>query len=103
MDNYQAMSDTAASAPIAASYAPGGSRLAGQNLFLVGFLVMFLELACIRWFGPHYRWFFRIARASWSAREIGADWYNGARHLDEQPTSRLVARWLRSVVLGGKS
>ena len=44
------MSDIAASAPTAASYAPGASRLAGQNLFLVGFLVMFLELACIRWF-----------------------------------------------------
>src|SRR5258708_28983547 len=44
------MSDTATSAPTTASYAPGASRLAAQNLFLVGFLVMFLELACIRWF-----------------------------------------------------
>src|SRR5438046_1601739 len=25
-------------------------RLRGHNLFLVGFLVLFLELACIRWF-----------------------------------------------------
>jgi hypothetical protein len=44
------MSETAASAPIAASYTQAASRLAGYNLFLVGFLVMFLELACIRWF-----------------------------------------------------
>src|ERR1700730_11085265 len=44
------MSQTAASAPGTASYAPAASRLAGYNLFLVGLLVMFLELACIRWF-----------------------------------------------------
>src|SRR4030088_769753 len=44
------MSQTAAYAPGTASYAPAASRLAGYNLFLVGFLVMFLELACIRWF-----------------------------------------------------
>jgi hypothetical protein len=44
------MFETAVSAPINASDTPAASRLAGYNLFLVGFLVMFLELACIRWF-----------------------------------------------------
>jgi hypothetical protein len=28
-------------------------KLAGYNLFLVGFLVLFLELACIRWFAAY--------------------------------------------------
>ena len=47
------MSQTAASAPGTASYAPAASKLAAYNLFLVGFLVMFLELACIRWFAAN--------------------------------------------------
>src|SRR5579862_7233186 len=29
------------------------ARLQGINLFLVGFLVLFLELACIRWFAAY--------------------------------------------------
>src|SRR5260370_31145386 len=29
------------------------SRLSAINLFLVGFLVLFLELACIRWFASY--------------------------------------------------
>jgi len=33
--------------------APLGARRQGFNLFLVGFLVLFLELACIRWFAAH--------------------------------------------------
>jgi hypothetical protein len=47
------MSQMAASAPQAASDAPAAARLAGQNLCLVGFLVVFLELACIRWFAAN--------------------------------------------------
>ena len=46
------------------------------------------------------RLFFRIARISRRAQEIGVDWYNGARHLDELPTRRLIARWARAVLLG---
>jgi Spermine/spermidine synthase domain len=42
-----------ASAPATASYAPAASMRAGYDLFLVGFLVMFLELACIRWFAAY--------------------------------------------------
>ena len=32
------------------AWLPGAIRLPGLKLFLVGFLVLFLELACIRWF-----------------------------------------------------
>jgi SAM-dependent methyltransferase len=35
------------------SGAPLSARKQGFNLFLVGFLVLFLELACIRWFAAH--------------------------------------------------
>lgn len=59
-----------------------------------------LAFAARHFYGPHYRWFFKVARASRSAHEIGVDWYNGARHLDELPTHRIVARWIRAVLLG---
>jgi len=47
------MSQTLASAPATDSYAQAASKRAGYDLFLVGFLVMFLELACIRWFAAN--------------------------------------------------
>jgi hypothetical protein len=47
------MSQAPASAPAADSYAQAASKRAGYDLFLVGFLVMFLELACIRWFAAY--------------------------------------------------
>jgi 2-polyprenyl-6-methoxyphenol hydroxylase-like FAD-dependent oxidoreductase len=59
-----------------------------------------LAFAARHFYGPHYRLWFRIARASRTAAEIGVDWYNGARHLDELPTYRIVGRWLRSVLSG---
>jgi geranylgeranyl reductase family protein len=59
-----------------------------------------LAFAARHFYGQHHRVFFRVARASRRAHEIGVDWYNGARHLDELPTHRLVARWLRAVLLG---
>ncbi len=37
----------------AAMAAPSETRLQAVNLFLVGFLVLFLELACIRWFAAY--------------------------------------------------
>ena len=66
----------------------------------VGRKLQKLAFAARHFYGPHYRWFFRIARTSRSAHEIGVDWYNGARHLDELRTYRIVGRWLRSVLLG---
>lgn len=58
-----------------------------------------LAFAARHFYSPHHRLFFRIARVSRRAREIGVDWYNGARHLDELPTRRLIARWARAVLL----
>ncbi len=59
-----------------------------------------LAFAARHFYGPHHSLFFRIAGVSRHAREIGVDWYNGARHLDEVPTRRLIARWARAVLLG---
>jgi len=57
-----------------------------------------LALAARHFYSPHHRLFFRIAGISRRAQEIGVDWYNGARHLDEVPTRRLIARWARAVL-----
>jgi flavin-dependent dehydrogenase len=59
-----------------------------------------LAFAARHFYGPHSRLFFRIAGVSRRAQEIGVDWYNGARHLDEMPTHHLIARWARAVLLG---
>jgi hypothetical protein len=59
-----------------------------------------LAFAARHFYGPHSRLFFRIACVSRRAQEIGVDWYNGARHLDEMPTRQLIARWARAVLLG---
>ena len=59
-----------------------------------------LAFAARHFYGRHHRLFFRIAQASRRASEIGVDWYNGARHLDEEATHRIVARWIRAVLLG---
>ncbi|MGC2303116.1 NAD(P)/FAD-dependent oxidoreductase [Candidatus Binatus sp.] len=58
-----------------------------------------LAFAARHFYSPHHRLFFRVARISRRAREIGVDWYNGARHLDELPTRSLIARWARAVLL----
>jgi menaquinone-9 beta-reductase len=58
-----------------------------------------LGFASRRFYGPRHRLFFRLAGISRRAREIGVDWYNGARHIDEVPTARLFAMWLKSVLL----
>jgi flavin-dependent dehydrogenase len=65
----------------------------GRKLAKLGF-------AARHFYGAHYRWFFRIARVSRTAQEVGVDWYNGARHLDELPTRNLLARLARGVLLG---
>ncbi|HUO04475.1 MAG TPA: NAD(P)/FAD-dependent oxidoreductase [Candidatus Binataceae bacterium] len=57
-----------------------------------------LAFAARHFYGPHSRWFFRLAMVSRRAREIGIDWSNGAHHLDELPVSTLLARWAWSVL-----
>src|SRR5208282_5920679 len=59
-----------------------------------------LAFAARHFYGRHHRLFFRLARISRRAQELGVDWYNGARHIDEAPTRRLMARWARAVLLG---
>ncbi|MGB9380889.1 NAD(P)/FAD-dependent oxidoreductase [Candidatus Binatus sp.] len=59
-----------------------------------------LAFAARHFYSPHHKLFFRIASVSRRAQEIGVDWYNGARHLDEMPTRHLIARWARAVLLG---
>jgi menaquinone-9 beta-reductase len=77
---------------------PGYDRALHQGA--VGRKLGKLAFAARHFYGPNYRLWFRIARASRTAAEIGVDWYNGARHLDELPTYRIVGRWLRSVLSG---
>jgi flavin-dependent dehydrogenase len=57
-----------------------------------------LAFAARHFYGPRHRLFFRLAGVSRRAREIGVDWYNGTRHLDEVTTPRLLGMWLKSVL-----
>ena len=59
-----------------------------------------LAFAARHFYGPRHRLWFRIAKLSRRAQEIGVDWYNGARHLDEAPTRRLIARLSRAILFG---
>jgi len=78
--------------------------LRGYDLALhegaVGKKLSKLAFAARHFYGPRHRLFFLIAGISRRGQEIGVDWYNGARHLDELPTWRVIARWARSVLLG---
>ena len=72
-------------------YLDGDSAaLAGYDRALhdgaVGKKLSKLAFAARHFYGPHHKLFFRIASVSRRAQEIGVDWYNGARHLDEMPT-----------------
>ncbi|HTR61225.1 MAG TPA: NAD(P)/FAD-dependent oxidoreductase [Candidatus Binataceae bacterium] len=66
----------------------------------IGWKLRKLAFAARHFYGPYHRAFFRLSRASRRAQEIGLDWYNGARHLDEAWTATLVARWAGSVLFG---
>ncbi|MFZ0660424.1 MAG: hypothetical protein WAM05_17025, partial [Candidatus Binataceae bacterium] len=59
-----------------------------------------LAFAARHFYGPRHRMYFRMARMSGRARDIGVDWYNGAHHTDERPTRTLVTRWLREILFG---
>jgi len=72
----------------------------GLHAGAVGKKLRKLAFAARHFYGPRHKLFFRIARISRRAQEIGVDWYNGARHLDEAPTPHLIARWARAVLLG---
>lgn len=59
-----------------------------------------LAFAARHFYGPRHRMYFRMARLSRRARDLGVDWYNGAHHTDERPTRALIARWLREILFG---
>lgn len=59
-----------------------------------------LAFAARRFYGPRHRLYFAIAGLSRRAQEIGVDWYNGARRLDEESVARVLARWAGAVFLG---
>lgn len=65
----------------------------GRKLSRLGF-------AARRFYGPRHRLYFRLAHLSPKAQQMGVDWYNGARNLDQVPARRLIARWARAVLLG---
>src|SRR5260370_41521359 len=44
---------TISSEDVSGVHAPLSTAEQGRNLFLVGFLVLFMELACIRWFAAY--------------------------------------------------
>jgi flavin-dependent dehydrogenase len=59
-----------------------------------------LRFAARRFYGPHHRWYFRLAGLSRTTQRIGIDWYNGVRGLDELPTLALAGKWARAVLSG---
>jgi len=48
-----AQEGTISSEDVSGVRAPLSTAEQGRNLFLVGFLVLFMELACIRWFAAY--------------------------------------------------
>ena len=59
-----------------------------------------LRFAARRFYGPHHRWYFRLAGLSRATQRIGIDWYNGVNGLDEIPTLALARNWARAVLTG---
>lgn len=58
-----------------------------------------LGFAANRFYGPRHRFYFRIAGLSRRAQELGVDWYNGARRLDEASAFKVFVRWAAAVLL----
>ena len=55
---------------------------------LMGRKLRRLAFAARRFYGPHHRFYFRLARFSDKLQRLSVDWYNGARHLDELSIAR---------------
>ena len=79
-----------------------------QKLGIVGELFEFLwarklwwlSFATRRFYGPHHRFYFRLAGLSEVAQRIGVDWVNGTGNLDEAAPLALAWRWARMVLFG---
>ena len=59
-----------------------------------------LGFAARRFYGPRHRLYFRIAAMSGRAQELGVDWYNGARGMDELSICGALMRWAAAVLFG---
>src|SRR5579875_1312585 len=59
-----------------------------------------LHFAARRFYGPHHRWYFRLASLSRATQRIGIDWYNGTHGLDQLSTLALAGKWVRAVLSG---
>lgn len=58
-----------------------------------------LAFAAQRFYGPHHRFYFKLASLSRHAQQLGLDWYNGANGVDETSALRIAARCLTSILL----
>jgi flavin-dependent dehydrogenase len=58
-----------------------------------------LAFAARRFYGPHHRFYFKLASLSRHAQQLGLDWYNGANGVDETSAVRIAARCLISILL----
>ena len=67
---------------------------------MIGRKLRRLAFAARRFYGPRHRLYFRLARMSRRAQELGVDWYNGVNRLDEAPIAAGLARWAAAVLLG---
>jgi flavin-dependent dehydrogenase len=58
-----------------------------------------LGFAANRFYGPRHRFYFRLAGLSRRARELGVDWYNGTRRMDEASAFKVFVQWAAAVIL----
>lgn len=58
-----------------------------------------LAFAARRFYGPHHRFYFKMASLSRHAQQLGLDWYNGANRVDETSAWRIAARCVASILL----
>ncbi|MGH7986080.1 MAG: FAD-dependent monooxygenase [Candidatus Binataceae bacterium] len=57
-----------------------------------------LRFAADRFYGPRHRLYFRIAALSRIAQQLGIDWYNGTREMDQVSAPRMLGRWAWAVL-----
>jgi menaquinone-9 beta-reductase len=62
-----------------------------------------LGFAARRLYGPHHRFYFRIAGLSRHMQSIGLDWYNGAHRMDEASIARALGLWISAVLSGSRN
>lgn len=64
---------------------------------MIGTKLRRLAFAARRFYGTHHRIYFRLAGLSSKLQQMGVDWFNGARRIDELSIARAA---LRSILYG---